>query len=491
MAIALVVAMALAAPAALGSPAPPAQTAAALDALAAPENELDVERSAIAGGSTVLRVEQEVGGHPVLGGESVLVREPDGSVTQIADDTVAGLDVPDAPLVGREEALATAAADLGDPELRFEPSAELVVDPASGELVWRAVLPTVEPFADRELLVSAADATILARRNLIQGFTGRAKLHRDNPISQQRSYKGLSDRGDENYKRLNRQRRPVELPRMHGRRGCLRGEAVVVRAGQSQRSICRRSRDWRQTKRASQSFEPLMAYFHVNRAEAYLASLDLSGPIFDAPQRVNANGIDVDNSYFSPSNDQITLGRGGVDDGEDGEIIVHEYGHAVQDAQAPGFGRTSQGAAMGEGFGDYLAATVGERFSRLPTRFDVCVGEWDSTSYQAKPSCLRKVDSNLRLRKAQRRCGGDPHCIGLPWSAALWDLRAALGEDSEGRMITDRVVVDSHFLMTSRSGFREGVRAMIAVDESLYAGEHVAQIEGEMESRGFCPSAGC
>ena len=60
----------------------------------------------------------------------------------------------------------------------------------------------------------------------------------------------------------------------------------------------------------------------------------------------------------------IRLGKGGVDDGEDGEVIVHEYGHAVHDSQVPGYGTSLDAGAIGEAFGDYLAVTVGPQCRR-------------------------------------------------------------------------------------------------------------------------------
>jgi len=42
-------------------------------------------------------------------------------------------------------------------------------------------------------------------------------------------------------------------------------------------------------------------------------------------------------------------------------VIVHEYGHAIQDDQVPNFGLSSEGGAMGEGFSDYLAAALGKK----------------------------------------------------------------------------------------------------------------------------------
>ena len=56
---------------------------------------------------------------------------------------------------------------------------------------------------------------------------------------------------------------------------------------------------------------------------------------------------------------ELVLGTGGVDDGEDADVIVHEYGHSLQDQAAPSFAAdAARAATMGEGFGDYMAAAM-------------------------------------------------------------------------------------------------------------------------------------
>jgi hypothetical protein len=49
---------------------------------------------------------------------------------------------------------------------------------------------------------------------------------------------------------------------------------------------------------------------------------------------------------------EIKYGSGAVDDAEDADVILHEYGHSIQDDQVPGFGAGHQAGSIGEGFGD-------------------------------------------------------------------------------------------------------------------------------------------
>ncbi len=47
--------------------------------------------------------------------------------------------------------------------------------------------------------------------------------------------------------------------------------------------------------------------------------------------------------------------RGGVDDGQDAELIVHQYGHRWRTRRSGR--RADEGGAMGEAFGDFLAGS--------------------------------------------------------------------------------------------------------------------------------------
>ena len=81
--------------------------------------------------------------------------------------------------------------------------------------------------------------------------------------------------------------------------------------------------------------------------------------------------------------------------------------------------------------------------------------------------------------------------MGEVWSGALLELRAALGDDTQGQSVMDRVVLESHFMLAKRSSFHDGARALIAADRLLYGGAHVAAIEAEMIERRFCKRSGC
>ncbi|HLJ75057.1 MAG TPA: hypothetical protein VKU62_10755, partial [Thermoanaerobaculia bacterium] len=108
--------------------------------------------------------------------------------------------------------------------------------------------------------------------------------------------------------------------------------------------------------RSQQPFEEVNAYYHIDRSERYLQSLGFTGSKRIVPYALPvdphaANG--TDNSFFvidSPGMGTLYFGDGGTDDAEDPDIMLHEFGHAIQESIAPGaFGGTSssQSRALG------------------------------------------------------------------------------------------------------------------------------------------------
>jgi hypothetical protein len=486
-----------AAPAALAIPllvalsAAPAIAAEPVRAAHAPISELSAPAvTATPRAGEIRRFRQRLGGYPVFGAAVTVADPGHGPATLVVDRTVAGIERPPTPRVGRRAAIATARARSGADSLRAVARARLGIDPASKRLAWRVLLPSRRPLADYEVMVDARSGEAVSSHDLLRRATGSAAIFDPNAVVTHGSSVGLHDRQDRNSRLLRAQRVPVELPNLTGSRGCLHGAYVSVRLGPKSRRVCKRSLRW-SVGRSADRFEALMAYFHVDRTRTYLESLGLEeNGLRDGPIRVDADAILADNSYYSPLGHDLTFGTGGVDDAEDGDVITHEYGHAVQDQQVARFGRRLQGASMGEGFGDYLAAVMSSVTTGGDPDFDPCMFEWDATSY-TRNRCARRTDSAITKKRAVRRCFGDPHCIGEAWSGALWELRALLGADVDTRVILDRVLIESHLMLAANSNFRDGARALIAADGLLYAGAHGAAIEAEMVQRRFCPSTGC
>jgi len=184
--------------------------------------------------------------------------------------------------------------------------------------------------------------------------------------------------------------------------------------------------------RHQDEFEQVMAYYWITEAQKYVHSLGFGETrrgIDNVSQPVRIDQWGADNSFTTdhPTN-VIRYGKGGVDDAEDAEVILHEYGHALHQGQNFSFA-SEQAGAISEGFADYWAVTVSDVVSKklgVPEKEPLpCVADWDSTSYTSGvPHCLRRIDENLHY---PADLDGEVHDDGEIWSRALWDIRQSLG----------------------------------------------------------------
>ena len=231
-------------------------------------------------------------------------------------------------------------------------------------------------------------------------------------------------------------------------------------------------------RRGAHSFEQVNAYYAIDRAQTYLRSQGIRGAN-SSQQRISTNLISDDNSFYDPFADSITMGAGGVDDGEDVEVIWHEYGHAIQDAQVPGFGQSVQAGSIGEAFGDYLAAdlsaTTATGTPRVPT---ACVADWDAVSYDpTPPHCLRRVDNNLTYPDDLT---GQVHDDGRIWSRALWDIRSDLGSRK-----ANRVIIEAHFFMHPSIGMPRAAQVTVSTAQRLYGASTARLVRQAFVDRGI------
>ena len=484
-------ALALVGPAA-SSAAPVAPVEAGPEAVRAPEPQLEPAGVSESFGTRFRRFEQEVGGVPVLGAEAVVADAPGHEGDLLVDDTRADIEPPPDATVSREAAIDRARAATNLRELRGEIDARLMVlpDHQSGRLVWRVLVPAAQPLGSFEVLVDARLREVVRKRDLLVHEQGSAKLFLPNAVVADGDWSAdLEDNEDEPLPRELRTR--VDLPRIRSDAGnCLSGawvRATIPPNPSTGSNACAADRNFEAFDRNDDRFEAAMAYFHADRTQNYIQVLGFKPSNRNAinarqtPAHVNA--IAGDNSFYDPVLRDMTFGTGGVDDAEDGDVIVHEYGHALQDNQVDGFGTGTEASAMGEGFGDYLAATMATHLATRAPQFNSCMFEWDTWGSANRARCLRRVDKSISASQAKQVCGSNPHCLGEAWSGALWQLRGLLGQDGIGRPVMDLVTLQSHFYLTRSASFDDGARALIAADRGAYGGAHEGALRYVLSQR--------
>jgi Zn-dependent metalloprotease len=341
--------------------------------------------------------------------------------------------------------------------------------------VCKVKFGTEKPAGSWILFIDRLTGHVIDERSVLHKAAGRGKVFVPNPVVAL-DRDDLLDLKDSDQSVFSAAYRTVELKELDGS-GFLKGPYV----------------DLTKTKNAAKSanleflysryddhFEEVMAYYHIDTVQRYIQTLGFTGTkgVLNRPIRVNSRGTFDDNSFYDPSpgRKDITFGTGGVDDAEDAEIIVHEYGHAIQDAIVPGYGQKTEGRAMGEGFGDYMAATVFYRYKKSTRKTKV--GEWDAKGYQGGPQeCLRRMDSTKRYPADMK---GEEHADGEIWSACLWQVRKLLGAKK-----SDTVILESNFYLSQYADFKAGAEAIIMAEKNLYGGRRTRSLTKIFRDRGI------
>jgi len=328
----------------------------------------------------------------------------------------------------------------------------------------------------RPLVALVAAAALLAAGTVAQakqpantGSTALALVFNPNPVATSGD-STLKDQKDADDDALNDQRVLVTLTHLDGS-GYLHGDYAYVVSSTGTPAFETDGTFY--YTRHDDRFEQVMAYYWVTESQLYLRSLGFDGVTYpevnaDA-QRVRINQLGYDNSFATDHpRDEMRFGKGGVDDAEDGDVILHELGHQIHFSQSSTFFGSEEAGAISEGFGDYWAFTVSKAVAG-PQWDEACIAKWDATSYDTNPSngiCLRRIDSDLMYPDD---LVGQVHADGRIWSRALYDLHNAIGQ-----VHADTAILNAQFGWTGTT-MSDLAGRIVAQAQSLYGQGALAQ----------------
>lgn len=498
--------------------------------------------------ATTVRFQQLYQNVPVFLGQALVQYSKSGNVDLIVNNTLPRLNVDVKPVISATDAeqAATATTRVAA-SLRAPTKSSLVIygDGITPELAWHVIHYTNQPPQDLHTMVSAKSGKVMAQWNQIWddpkpaarsgsapsttpdrrlsplGVTaplttptptpaGSSLTYDPNPV-QQSGDTALRDNDGQTTPALDAARVPLAI---NGLRDpidgnyLLRGPAVDLTApGVTGCTLSYQPGQAREANRIfnytrdDDRFAETVAYAAVADTQAWFQSLGFNN-VSNRPVPVNVHCIPADNSYYSSEDQALHFGDGGVDDGEDADIVIHEYGHAIQDNQVPDWGPSSdtEQRAMGEGFGDFLAAMyyVNKGSSTYLTGGRYCIGEWDATGYNPVDSgnpgsgCLRWTNGrDERSGQDIGRYSGAPteeHDDGRFWSAALTCVYEGMGADAAARDNVTKLVLQSHFSIvpdSSDSAFEDAVDALLLADRNLFASANQRTITRCAAERGL------
>jgi len=369
--------------------------------------------------------------------------------------------------ISSDRAESSVAGRLG----RQPADAELVIVPgAPARLAWMTL--TKAPAGTMRSLTDASTGALLKEERTVREANGEGRVFDPNPVVSLQN-ESLTDGDDAASAVPAAAYRTVKLTNLN-RGGTLEG---TYAKNISADAVVSPTRVF-DFDRENDHFEEVQSYYSITETQKYIHRLGFTD-VNNEPQDFRTTGFEGDNSFYDTADDSITFGTGGVDDAEDNEVIWHEYGHAIQDDQVPGWGQSEEAGAIGEGFGDYWAVTMTQATSpdNAVTPW-ACVMDWDATSYtDGEPHCLRRTDGD---KVYPDDLAGEVHDDGEIWSRALWDINKALG-----RRTANRVILEAQFSFPPDAGMPAAAALTVAAAKELAGDRAAAKTKAAFEARGI------
>src|SRR5262245_41936567 len=182
------------------------------------------------------------------------------------------------------------------------------------------------------LVILTINVPTAVASKLGSGTTGTGRVFSPNPVAALQN-QSLTDQKDADYAALQPAYRNVTLTNLDGS-GYLRGDWAIIVSETGDPAYSPDNTFL--YGRSDDRFEQVMGYYWITESQKYIQSLGFGSTrraINKKPQQLRINQWGVDNSFATDKQDEIRLGKGGVDDAEDAEVILHEYGHAIHFAQ--------------------------------------------------------------------------------------------------------------------------------------------------------------
>ncbi|HSP56213.1 MAG TPA: M4 family metallopeptidase, partial [Dehalococcoidia bacterium] len=467
-----------------------------------------------------IRYQQMLNGVPVFGATLTVNLPKDGKAQAttlnryVSGAKAAAIVAPVAP----GNAVANAAASVGAPDAREMAPAELVYYPTPDKKLtpaWKLTLRTLDPYGDWLVIADAATGGQLLRLSLLSYDQGR--VFDPNPAVTNGGTAPAPDcDGPAKQGLLSSQYRNRTLEGLDSGQGQLKGQFADLTApgitdAYKPAGVADEPSHNYVYPCNDDRFEEVMVYYHLDKTQRKIQSLGFTGStgIIQRPIPAHAHYFPLCNAFYSPSDrglhfgdfdDTLTCSAPSADAGEDADVVVHEYGHAIQDDQVPGYGQigppfAEQTGAIGEGFGDFNAAV---------NEGDPCIGEYVNfglTQCGGSPGLRYDVNTmdypagfhscpNVDLDGDGTEESEEVHCGGLLWGGVLWDLTENLSGGAgavtqAGRDLTYRLVLESQFFLDQQVQFDEAAAAICFADSLLYGGAHQATIGSTFAARGI------
>lgn len=230
-------------------------------------------------------------------------------------------------------------------------------------------------------------------------------------------------------------------------------------------------------KRGNNAFDDTNVYYHIDNNQRYIQSLGFTGTksIINRPLDVDTDGVNGDdNSHYSygGATDYLAFGHGCVNDSEDADVILHEYGHAIHRNINASWSGGDTGA-MGEGFGDYWAASHSYSAPNGTTYHPEWAFSWDGHGACWGGRLLNRTNTMYNSSKTYGAHqsvteNGVTFQSDELWSAPLYESMKALLAAGKPRGNIDKIILEAHFGLGSNVKMPAMATAIVNAAKNLF-----------------------
>ena len=209
--------------------------------------------------------------------------------------------------------------------------------------------------------------------------------------------------------------------------------------------------------RSQDQFEDVNVFYHVTQMNNYVENLGFETALADTLM-IDAHGYgggDFSSFNYAVKPLELEFGIGGVDDGEDGEIVVHEFAHSLSHiAGANSFSGTRDRGAMEEGNADYFSAAYSKAYTDFAWKkmfnWDGHNPFWGGISIGA----ALKYPSDMQNNTNRDR--------------EIWSTPLMCIHDKIGRSATDSLVLEHLYYQYKTATIPEMANILLTVDSLLF-----------------------
>lgn len=224
--------------------------------------------------------------------------------------------------------------------------------------------------------------------------------------------------------------------------------------------------------RSESGFEDVNTFYHILNFNSYISSLGYSG-LHDFYIEIDPHGASgADQSFYvSAIIPSIQLGEGGVDDAEDADVILHEYGHGLSDHAAPESNTGLERHAIDEGYCDYFAVS----YSRMYSDFN-----WQNVfSWDGHNEFWAGRNANTGKHYPENN-SADIYASSEIWSGALMDIFDGIGKEN-----ADKIILESLYGSFANMSMPDAAQVILNSESILFAGTYHDIVYELLDARGL------